>query len=286
MIFDALELNYSKINAYLSCPLLYKFIYVNRKYTPPTGPSSFGLSLHRAIARYHSGGRTLNDLIVYYQDSWLHQGYETPQQAMEYYRNGEKILEKWYMFHSEETNRILYWEKNFRFDFEKWVIKGTIDRIDIMPSGGADVIDYKTGYEGHTAEQAAGSLQLGIYALAAEEAFGLKPERVTYFILSEPQKISVPFTDEMRSRTLETIRDVGTKIFEYDFTGRGNCIHCPIRNICRESSCKAAEMETIKLRLENNNAYAEKAQSGNSFKFFGISQGDKLRSALNGKEKK
>ena len=248
MIFDALELNYSKINAYLSCPLLYKFIYVNRKYTPPTGPSSFGLSLHRAIARYHSGGRTLNDLIVYYQDSWLHQGYETPQQAMEYYRNGEKILEKWYMFHSEETNRILYWEKNFRFDFEKWVIKGTIDRIDIMPSGGADVIDYKTGYEGHTAEQAAGSLQLGIYALAAEEAFGLKPERVTYFILSEPQKISVPFTDEMRSRTLETIRDVGTKIFEYDFTGRGNCIHCPIRKICRESTAKDTPSDTADSR--------------------------------------
>ena len=238
MIFDALELNYSKINAYLSCPLLYKFIYVDRHYAPPTGPSSFGLSLHRAIARYHSGGRNLNDLMVYYQDSWLHQGYETPQQAMEYFRNGEKILEKWHAFHLEETNKVLYWEKNFRFEMDRWTIKGTIDRIDILPSGGAEIIDYKTGYDGRTEEQTANSLQLGMYAIAAEEAFGLKPKKITFFLLAEPQKISVPFTKEIKERTLDIIRDAGMKIFEEDFTGRGNCEHCPIRKTCRESTAK------------------------------------------------
>lgn len=245
MIFDALELNYSKINAYLTCPLLYKFIYVDRHYPPPTGPSSFGLSLHRAIARYHSQGRVLDDLIVYYQDCWLHQGYETPQQAMEYYRKGEKILEKWHEFHTEEKPHLLYWEKNFRFYFEKWIIKGTIDRIDLLPSGGAEIIDYKTGFDGKTEEQVLNSLQLGIYAMAAQETFNLKPEKVSFFILSDPHRVSAPFTKEMREKTENTIRDIGTKIFEFDFTARGNCEHCPIKNVCRES-------KSLKVALQQN----------------------------------
>ena len=68
MMFDPLELNYSKIQAYLNCPFLYRFIYVERKFAPQTPFSSLGLSVHRALARYHAGGRDLSDLLMYYED--------------------------------------------------------------------------------------------------------------------------------------------------------------------------------------------------------------------------
>ena len=283
MIFDALELNYSKINAYLSCPLLYRFIYVNRHYAPPTGPSSFGLSLHHAIAAYHAEGRSFGDLMVYYQDCWLHQGYETPQQAMEYYRMGVKILEKWHGFHRQDTNKVLYWEKNFRFEFERWTIKGTIDRIDLLPGGGAEIIDYKTGLEGQprTEEQTANSLQLGMYALAAEEAFGLKPEKITYYILSVPQKVSVPYTKEIKKRTIEAIRNAGTKILEDDYSWRGKCEHCPIRNVCWESSCREEILSSVAKPSSNIHGHKTENKENSREKHaethgFGISLGDIL----------
>lgn len=238
MIFDALELNYSKINAYINCPLLYKFIYVEKKYTPVTAASSLGLSVHKAIARYHAQGRNLNDLMCFYQDLWLNQGYASPQQTMEFYRKGEKILENWYLYHIEEKPKVIFWEKNFKFDFERWTIKGTIDRVDLLPSGAVEVIDYKMGFEEKSLVDTANSLQLGIYALAMKEAFNMEVDKLSYFILSDIHKVSVNYELSSAEKILNTIRDVGTKILNSDFTKRDNCAHCPIRKICFVSTAK------------------------------------------------
>ena len=56
-----------------------------------------------------------------------------------------------------------------------------IDRIDRLPSGGIEVIDYKTGRVS-SQKGVDESLQLSIYALACRDAVGLgAPERVTLY---------------------------------------------------------------------------------------------------------
>ena len=49
------------------------------------------------------------------------------------------------------------------------IFRGTIDRIDRLPSGGIEVIDYKTGNI-TSQKSVAESLQLSIYALACRDA--------------------------------------------------------------------------------------------------------------------
>ena len=59
------------------------------------------------------------------------------------------------------------------------VFTGKIDRIDRLPGGGIEVIDYKTGNPG-SQKGVHESLQLSIYALACRDALGYgTPERVT-----------------------------------------------------------------------------------------------------------
>lgn len=241
MIFDPLELNYSKVQAYLNCPLLYRFIYVDRRFAPQTPFSSLGLSVHRALARYHAGGRDLSDLVRHYEDAWLHHGYESAQQSMEFYARGAETLEKWWAYNQEHKAEIIYWERQFDFPFERWTIKGTIDRVDRLPGGAVELIDYKMGFEGKTEADVTASLQLSIYAIGLARAFKLKVGAVSYLVLtgaSGPCKVSVPYDPSTEEKTLNLLRETGEKILDMDMTARGDCSRCPIRKTCHESKAK------------------------------------------------
>ena len=61
------------------------------------------------------------------------------------------------------------------------LVTGSIDRIDRLPSGRVEVIDYKTG-KVSSQKDVHESLQLSIYVLACRDALGLgTPEQVTLY---------------------------------------------------------------------------------------------------------
>lgn len=235
MIFDPFELNYSKIHAYQNCPFLYKFIYVERKFAPSTPYSSLGLSVHRALARYHARPGDLGDLLAYYEDSWLHQGYGKPQESMEFYNRGAQVLENWWMYFQEHGAQVIYSEKNFEFPFEKWRVRGTIDRVDRMPGGLVELLDYKMGFEDTGSWDVAGSLQLSIYAIALSRAFKLKVGSVGYFILSSLKKVAIPYDPAAEAATLQLIRETAEKMVALDLSRKGDCSKCPIRKLCPDA---------------------------------------------------
>ncbi|OGR41835.1 MAG: hypothetical protein A2X35_11020 [Elusimicrobia bacterium GWA2_61_42] len=238
MIFDPFELNYSKIKAYLDCPFLYRFIYVERKFAPQSPFSSLGLSVHRALASFHARPGDLGDLLAYYEDAWLHQGYGTPQESMEFYNRGALVLENWWFHFQQNPAQVMYSEKHFEFPFEKWRVKGTIDRVDRMPGGLVELIDYKMGFEDKNNWDVAGSLQLSIYALGLARALKLKVGAIAYFILTGPQKISIPYDPAPEEKTLALIRDTAEKMVALDLSRKGKCERCAIRKLCPESTAK------------------------------------------------
>jgi putative RecB family exonuclease len=83
------------------------------------------------------------------------------------------------------------------------VIAGFIDRIDRLPSGAVELIDYKTGTPGPP-EEAESSLQLSIYAVACRDALDLgRPERVTLYCVEQSRRFSAARTDA----ALDGLRD-------------------------------------------------------------------------------
>ena len=258
---DPFELNFSKVKAYLNCPHLYKYLYLDRNYAPHTPFSALGISVHRALNRYHSDSRELSrsfggsakcdmsgisgkdggsepkegglsDLMLYYDESWHHHGFETPQQTLEFYAMGRKILENYRKAEIDAALAdIVFTEKEFEFEFERWRVRGTIDRVDRV-NGGYELIDYKMGFEPKTPEDLKSDLQLSIYAIGLKKAFNMEVKTISWLLLIKGEKISAPYDPSGEERVLALLRETGEKILALDLSRKGSCAFCAIRKLC------------------------------------------------------
>ena len=137
-------------------------------------------------------------------------------------------------------------------------IRGVMDRVDIAPDGGAVVIDYKYSKVGFSkakkADAEAGRhLQLPLYLLALEEAFGLAPRGAWLYPLSlgrtsgywlapgpkpdTPEAIDAEALAELHRRTRRLVLDFDRRILEGEITAEpfedGECGRCDFGDICR-----------------------------------------------------
>lgn len=235
---DPFELNFSKVKAYLACPRLYQYLYLERKYAPHTPFSALGISVHRALDRYHSEGGEPGDLLLFYDEGWHNHGYETPQQTLEFYARGRKILENYRLTETEAARAdIVFTEKQFEFEFERWRVRGTIDRVDRV-SGGYELIDYKMGFEPKTAEELKSDLQLAMYAIGLKKAFGMEAKTISWFLLTKGEKISAPYDPSRETGVLDLLRETGEKILALDLSRKGECRGCPINKLCAFSEAE------------------------------------------------
>ena len=115
-------------------------------------------------------------------------------------------------------------------------IYGGIDRIDRLPGGGIEVIDYKTG-KMSSQKKVDENLQLTIYALACRDALGLgTPERVTLYFTESATRLSTVRTDEQldlaREDLLARVRPI--RAGEFTATPGRPCEWCDYRAMCPE----------------------------------------------------
>ena len=103
---------------------------------------------------------------------------------------------------------------------------GQIDRIDRLPSGGVEVIDYKTGNI-TSQKSVAESLQLSIYALACRDALGLgTPERVTLYFTESATRMSTTRTDEELDAARAALAAWVSRVRSGDFAATPSAAAC------------------------------------------------------------
>ncbi|MCG2725947.1 MAG: PD-(D/E)XK nuclease family protein [Elusimicrobia bacterium] len=237
MISDSnpLELNYSKIMAYKNCPFLYSYIYLDNRYAPYSAKSSLGVSIHRSLAKYARRGGDLSDLFLYYDESWNNSGFQSPQESMEFYNKGSRILEDFWLNNQDRKSRIIFVERNFEFKFEKWTIKGTIDRLDKNADGKYELIDYKIGFEERNDFNPLENLQLGIYAIALKESFNIDVDYLTCWFLLRSDRVSAAYDKAASAFVFDEIRNIGEKIINADYSSKGDCQRCSIKKLCKHA---------------------------------------------------
>jgi RecB family exonuclease len=116
------------------------------------------------------------------------------------------------------------------------ILHGQIDRIDRLPSGGIEVIDYKTG-KVSSQKSFDESVQLSIYALACRDALGLgTPERVTLYFTESAQRLSTVRTDEQLDVARADVQARVARMRAGDFAATPGqpCSWCDYRAMCPE----------------------------------------------------
>ncbi|MDP9343501.1 MAG: PD-(D/E)XK nuclease family protein [Actinomycetota bacterium] len=233
-----MRLSYSSISTYETCPAKFKFQYEDRVPSQPSPALSFGDSLHQALYHFHNRpvpvAPSLEELHELLDGVWVSEGFGAEAEERMYRDHARQVLAQYHLDNAEDFRIPAALEFRFHIEVEGVQINGTIDRLDRIPGGGYEIIDYKTSRRLPPAAVVHRDLQLSIYFLAAKEVWGIEPERLTLYFLLPGQRMTTSRTaadaDELRRR----IAVVAERIADGKFEPRENplCNWCDYQALC------------------------------------------------------
>jgi superfamily I DNA/RNA helicase/RecB family exonuclease len=236
---DGLLLSASDIDTYRTCPLKYKFARVFRIPSEPTLNQRFGILVHQVLERYHqSAGRTLDELLGLLEAGWRRGGFGGSDQERQLHAKAEGALRRYHDRFRTDDAEPLWFEKAFTFRMGAHTLRGRVDRVDRLPDGDHELIDYKTGRP-RSAAQLREDVQLSLYAVGAREAWGLASSRQAYLYVLDDAKVPLPVAEVDRDWITETVFEVADGILAQGFEPTPSYAACSICDY--RIACPAAE---------------------------------------------
>ncbi|HEY1457076.1 MAG TPA: ATP-dependent DNA helicase [Solirubrobacteraceae bacterium] len=231
---DGLLLSASDIETYLACPLRYKFARVFRIPSEPTLHQRFGIAVHQVLERYHSTrGQTLAQLMELLEAGWKRGGFGDGEQERQLHEKARSALRCYHQQLDGEAAEPVWFERSFAFRLGSHHLRGRVDRIDRLPGGGYELIDYKTGRP-KSAAALQQDVQLSLYALGARQAWDLEATSQAYYYVLDNKKVQVPPETDAQWIT-DTVLSVGEGILGQEFEptpSRSVCSTCDYRIVC------------------------------------------------------
>jgi DNA helicase-2/ATP-dependent DNA helicase PcrA len=248
--------SFSQIEGYSKCPLQYKFNFILRIPVPQKSVFVFGRVMHDTLRKFLEpleDGReqqlglfgntgidktkqrlTEKDLLKIYEDNWQDDWYNTKQEREDYKKRGRESLK---LFYTDLENNgwpsVMFLEKNFSHKFGDYFFKGAIDRVDRLPDGTVEIIDYKTGSPKEKLDYQA-KRQLILYKIVMEESFGLKVSKLSFYYLENGIKATFEADDKMMEKLKLEIIEAVKEIRKGEFLPNPGmmCEFCDFRDIC------------------------------------------------------
>jgi putative RecB family exonuclease len=224
-------LSFTQISLYQSCPLCYKLQYIDGLKPKDKWYFSFGTTMHLCAEHFFRvrvpPPPLLDNLLQFYEQNWLTEGYESAEEEAKHKAYGKEILTKFWEVHSADFQMPLAVERLFYIDIEGVKLRGYIDRVDKLESGGLCIVDYKTSKELFTVEDLEKDLQLTLYQIAAERLWHLPVDRLTLYHLRSNTPCSCEPRDGTRlEQAKQLVLEVAENIVSQRFPATENQ-YCP-----------------------------------------------------------
>jgi DNA helicase-2/ATP-dependent DNA helicase PcrA len=242
---EGLVLSASDVETYRRCPLRYKFARVLKIPTEQTLNQRFGIVVHQVLERFHATGgpqdgngeggqRTLPELLELLDAAWRRAGMGDGARERELRGKAQAALTRYHERLQEEPAQPVWFERSFAFSLGPHHVRGRVDRVDRLPGGGFELIDYKTGFA-KTAEELSEDIQLSLYAIAAREAWDLGQTRQAYYYVLDDRKVPVPRGEGEEEWVRSAVLEAGEGILAQDFEPTPSpavCAFCDYRIVC------------------------------------------------------
>jgi DNA helicase II / ATP-dependent DNA helicase PcrA len=232
-------LSASAITTYESCPLRFK---LEREWNLPHDvPATlhYGAVMHSVLRTFYDArrfGREIPDaeLLEMMRKGLVDAGIADRYQYELYLKQGIQQLQQFLeLARTTPQPDVLQTEQNFDLQIGATKLRGRLDRIDRLASGGVAIVDYKTG-KPKSQEDADESLQLSLYALAAREVWGHEVAQLIFYNLENNTAIATTRNSAQLEEAKIRVQEVAEDIAERKFDAKPGyqCVFCPYRNLC------------------------------------------------------
>ena len=132
-----------------------------------------------------------NRLMALFSAAWRRSGFGESDDELQFRERAIEALRRYHARESARGSSPRWVERKFDFQIGPHHLRGRVDRVDELPDGGYELIDYKTG-DPRPQQALEADIQLAIYRLAAREAWRLDGGSTgSYWYVLADEKVAV-----------------------------------------------------------------------------------------------
>ena len=210
----------SRLLAYLDCPRRYRMQYLDRprpQARPQRAHTSVGIATHNVLRDFWDlpvSQRTPAGVAELVRTSWIDVGFRDPEQSVAWrLRVRDAVTD--YLRRSDRDHQPVGIERSVSLKTDEVAITGRIDRLDDR-DGELVVVDYKTGRQVPTDDDARTSLPLALYAVASARMFRRPCRRVELHHVPSGTVAVHEHTDESLARKVAEAESIASDLRRAD----------------------------------------------------------------------
>lgn len=249
----------SRLLAWLDCPRRYRMQYLDRPRPVARAQrahTSVGIATHNVLRDFWdlpASQRTPAGVAELVRTSWIDVGFRDPEQSMAWRgRVREAVVA--YLRGIDRDNQPVGLERSVSLKTETIAVTGRVDRLDER-DGEVVVVDYKTGRQVPTDDDARTSLPLALYAAGSARVFRRPCTRVELHHVPTGTVVAHEHTPESLERKVAEAESIASDLrrVDADFKERGVesphfaprpsplCTWCDYRAHCPEGQQQGPE---------------------------------------------
>lgn len=240
----------SKLGKFMSCPLAFRYSYIDHLPEPPNVAQVRGTLVHRALQLLYADGgpsdrtqvRALDALDIAFEEMSASEEMAglglDDETRNSFYRDARELVAHYFTMEDPGAVEPIGIELDLRATIGTVELRGIIDRLDRLPNGDIVVTDYKTGRSPRPDKSRGRLLGVQFYAYLCQEAFGLRPSEVRLLYLKDQVVIVESPNDQtmrgLRARALAVWAAIERACETEDFRPNPTalCRFCAYQELC------------------------------------------------------